>query len=78
MSVINTTILFIDYLICDCVLFFGKNNIKVFCNNFQIVKILNNKISTLKFLENLGLNVPLWKNFKNNSEYNKSIDFFFR
>ena len=56
--------------------YFKKNKIKVFCNDFNIVKILNNKIKTLKFLAKLKINVPIWKKFNNQKEFIESIEFY--
>lgn len=56
---------------------FKKNKIKVFCNKYKNILILNNKVNTLRFLEKNKIPIPKWKVFKNLIEYKKSLEFFF-
>ena len=56
---------------------FKSKNIKVYCNNYKNILILNNKIKTLELLTKYKVPVPKWRQFRNFKEYKSSIDFFF-
>lgn len=56
---------------------FKKNRIKVYCNKYKNILILNNKVDTLRFLEKNQVPIPKWKVFNNLNEYKRSIEYFF-
>ncbi len=56
---------------------FSKYKIKVYCNKYNLVKILNDKIKTLKLLQKYNIPVPIWKKYNSSKTFIQSVEYFF-